>query len=387
MLSYGLGADSTAILLRWLTDPTSRDFALEDLIVITAMTGDEFTDTRELVEAEILPRLAAHRVRYVQIARGGPTVGDGVVVLDDSRSPYRLYAEGVYKLADELFSGGTVPQVARGRRTCSIKQKGIPLDTWIRDNVVGPYRHVMGFNAEEVSRAERDTSYSNEVRGTEYPLIAWGWGRERLLKEIEAIVRIGRPWPKSCCSFCPFANDNHLSRYVDEPAAAVQAMLMEHVSLALNPRVALFGETKANRSTSVQALVEAALPDVADEFYRHVASAEHAVYDIRRVFHAKRTDPTKKGSSARSVRRLFTGSPVACFNRLRALALELGGETPVTQDGIMRAWINHQHDGDYPRIERFLVVAPSLAIDKERASFDTWWTDYSERSTSYVVMG
>lgn len=31
VLSYGLGLDSTAVLLRWLTDPSSRDFDLSDL--------------------------------------------------------------------------------------------------------------------------------------------------------------------------------------------------------------------------------------------------------------------------------------------------------------------------------------------------------------------
>ena len=35
VLSLGLGADSAAILIRFLTDPSSRDFALEDLVVVT----------------------------------------------------------------------------------------------------------------------------------------------------------------------------------------------------------------------------------------------------------------------------------------------------------------------------------------------------------------
>lgn len=38
-MSYGMGVDSTAILLRWLTDPMSRDFDLRDLVVSTAHTG------------------------------------------------------------------------------------------------------------------------------------------------------------------------------------------------------------------------------------------------------------------------------------------------------------------------------------------------------------
>jgi hypothetical protein len=39
VMSYGMGADSTAILMRWLTEPASRDFDLQDLVVITAHTG------------------------------------------------------------------------------------------------------------------------------------------------------------------------------------------------------------------------------------------------------------------------------------------------------------------------------------------------------------
>lgn len=370
VLSYGLGADSTAILLRWLDDPTSRDFDLEDLIVLTAMTGDEFVDTRELVQAEVLPRMADHGVRYVQVARGGPTVADGVIVLDDSRTPTTLYAEGVYKLADEMFAGGTVPQVASGRRTCSIKQKGVPLDTWIEQNIDGPFRHVMGFNADEEKRVLRDSSYSNAVRQSEYPLVEWGWGRERLLEEIEAIVEIGRPWPKSCCSFCPFANDNHLARYVDQPEAAVQAMLMEHVSMALNPRMTLFA------SKSVQDLVADALPAVADAFYERLAGTEHAVYDIRRVFHARRDGSGRKGSANRSVRKVFHGTATECFRHIRGLALELGGERPVVEAGVMRSWIDHGGDR-YPSVERFLVVAPSLAADKQQPSFENWWAAYS----------
>ena len=43
-LSWGMGIESNAILTRWLTDPTSRTFSLEDLTVITAQTGDEHID-------------------------------------------------------------------------------------------------------------------------------------------------------------------------------------------------------------------------------------------------------------------------------------------------------------------------------------------------------
>jgi hypothetical protein len=85
-----MGADSTSLLLRWLTDPSSRDFAIEDLVVVTSMTGHEFDSTRGAVEIHVLPRLAEHGVRFIQIARSQRRTnraGGGVIVLDDSRQP------------------------------------------------------------------------------------------------------------------------------------------------------------------------------------------------------------------------------------------------------------------------------------------------------------
>ena len=46
VLSYGMGADSTSLLLRWLTEPSSRDFAIDDLVVVSSMTGGVRLDPR-----------------------------------------------------------------------------------------------------------------------------------------------------------------------------------------------------------------------------------------------------------------------------------------------------------------------------------------------------
>ena len=68
-LSYGMGADSTALLLRWITEPATRDFDLDELIVLTAMTGSEWESTLRDVEDVVLPLLAAHGIRFIQIGR------------------------------------------------------------------------------------------------------------------------------------------------------------------------------------------------------------------------------------------------------------------------------------------------------------------------------
>lgn len=89
-VSFGMGLDSSALLARWLTDPSSRDFALDDMVVLTAMTGHESAATISAVTRHLLPLLRAHSVRFIQIARSQrktTRVGDGVVVLEDSRFP------------------------------------------------------------------------------------------------------------------------------------------------------------------------------------------------------------------------------------------------------------------------------------------------------------
>lgn len=128
VMSYGMGVDSTAILLRWLTDPSSRDFALRDLIVITAHTGDEFEQTLRDVEEVVLPALRHHGVRFIQVGRTQRKTtagGEGVVVLDDSTTPQRLYVEG-YKLSDEMLSAGTLPQLGGGPHVLGPRQGELP---------------------------------------------------------------------------------------------------------------------------------------------------------------------------------------------------------------------------------------------------------------------
>ena len=146
VMSYGMGVDSTAILLRWLADPSSRDFDLQDLVVITAHTGDEFDQTLRDVEEVVLPALRRHGVRFIQVGRTQRKTtasGEGVAVLHDSTAPQRLHVDG-YKLSDEMLSAGTLPQVG-GARMCSVHAKGNCLDPIIAAVTAGRrYRHVLG---------------------------------------------------------------------------------------------------------------------------------------------------------------------------------------------------------------------------------------------------
>lgn len=363
VLSYGMGVESSAILLRWLEDPPSRDFDLSQLIIITAQTGNEFQDLGPLIQGHIIPRLVKDGVRWVQVARAGARQEDGIVVLEDSRASTRAYLEGAFKLSDELTTAGTVPQVAAGRRLCSLKAKGWPLDTWLEQNMAGrPFRHVMGFNADENDRMVRDSSYSTHQRSSEYPLAVWGWSREACERYIHDLT--GVMWPKSCCSYCPFAYKvnsadmgRHLDRFRAEPAASAEALLLEHVSLALNPRMTLYA------SRSLRSVIEAApgMEKVLEAFAALLATLPWTVYRVRRYYHARgradrKTDFMIKHTSS-------DGAHEALF--------EFGGDVR-HEAGAARIYTLHR-GSSYPTREEFYVAAPALPIEKSRAGFDARW--------------
>ena len=200
VLSYGMGADSTALLLRWIHEPDTRPCDLRDLLVITAMTGDEWPATGRLVTEHILPRLREHGVRWVQVARTGAAQADGITILDDSRAPRRVHLGGAYRQSDEMPAAGTVPQVA-GSRKCSAEAKGWVLDQFLAAEMSGqPYLHVMGFEKGEAKRAHRDAGYDTAQRTGSYPLIAWGW--DRAACEDYIYSQTGVRWPKSACTYC-----------------------------------------------------------------------------------------------------------------------------------------------------------------------------------------
>ena len=370
VLSYGMGTDSTAILLRWLEDPSSRDFALENLVVITSMVGDEYETTRELVEDHVLPRLRAHGVRFVQVARAN---GKGaLVVLEDSRQPTALHFRGAFKLSEEMEAGGTIP-ASGGCRKCSIKAKGEVLDKWMLQEMGDrPFRHVIGFESEETRRAVRDAKITRcqltptrakrtPNRIPEYPLIDWDWNRVACEDYIESLT--GSRWLKSACSYCPFSTGKAevLERWAAEPEAAVQALLLEHRALALNPRMKLF-KTKA----AVERVQETGMVDVYHRFQGALQGASWAVYRVTRVFYQ-----TKSGSfgAVRRLQVLATGDRAAMEAELATQAANRGRQ--ITPGDHPTVWIS-------PKVERAACVEDSIVVGlagaepKENRAFQTY---------------
>lgn len=374
VMSWGLGVDSSYILARWLTDPTSRDFDLADLVVLTAMVGNEFAQTARDAETAILPLLAAHSVRYIQVGRSRRNVtadGEGVVILDDSRSPTTLHIGGDYTLGNELLTAATVPQIG-GARKCSIKSKANVLSPVINRITAGqPYRHVLGFEAGEISRSRKDTLYNTQARTGWYPMQDWGVGRAEAIAYLKEVT--GVEFARSACTFCPFAlatekgRDATMDRYRREPGAAVEALVIEATSRAVNERQGLIGERPLS-----DLIAAAGMPEILAAAEDRLDAMDHVLLEVRRIVAAKAGQPGKAGMIWRSVTRLEVGARAEMAAALAAMP----GREVTAASGTTRRVLRSREDtpaGQFPQLEHFYVVAPAVVETKSRPGFDDAW--------------
>lgn len=393
ILSYGMGVESSAILVRWLEEPTVRPCDLSKLVVISAQTGDEYTDTQRDIEVHILPRLRAHNVRFVQVARSGRHQKDGITVLSDSRETTRLHIEGHYKLSDELRAAGTVPQFA-GEHICSLKFKAWVIERWLAENIGAPSLHAFGYNAEEtkrvlkseeanarriafgfnsaeIKRVARAISYDTAARQSFYPLVEWGWTRQACIDYLRATL--GITWRKSACVYCPFTSlkDDAIERHKEHPDQVADALMLEHLSLSLNPRGQLY------RDHTLVAITDSSGNQIATDAFRgKLDTAPWAIYRVRRIYRAgKDSDGTsredRKGNVIRAVERISPPTErQAAIEKLRNLP---GQMDTVERHGI--TYVYRQRCAEtFPTKEEFLVAMPAVVESKARYGLE-WFEE------------
>lgn len=386
--TMGMGVDSAAWLTAVLRGDIARDFELADLVVVTAMTGDESDRTRRYMETYLLPLMREHSIRYVQLARAGWSETEGVEVLSDSRVTEKMVMRGRVALSDEALRAGTIPQ--QSNRQCSYRFKGWVLDTWLAAEFGDtPRRHVVGFAAEETGRAARDDGYSRGVVGKVpwYPLIELDWDRTACLAYLARAYGLadGDEWPRSCCGFCPFQAGPDIARmgqrWQAEPQQAATAVRMEAPALALNPRMKLFGTLSA-----AEAAHRFGLGHVVDQVRAELADRPAAIYEVRRVYRRagdKRNpagvgngwilgpDKYAKGNDVwRSLRNVWAGGTLSDARaELAAMRDRVGGE--LDADG--RLWVKREAGPAYPDTEHYYAIAPAGIADKERDAFAEMW--------------
>ena len=186
IVGYGGGTDSTAMLVGLY------QHHIPVVLVLFADSGAEqphtyaFLDTMErwLVKHDMPP---ITRVWYID------------------QSGQRLTLE------QECLSSGSLPSIAYGYKKCSQKHKIQPKEkfcrhhemcraVWVRGECVVKF---IGYDAGEEDRRTKvtDRDEADAFYQKEYPLMEWGWNRERCIREIQDA---GLPLPgKSSCFFCP----------------------------------------------------------------------------------------------------------------------------------------------------------------------------------------
>jgi len=179
-LAYGLGVDSTAIIVGFVKRGIRPDF------ILFADVGAEKESTYAYLPI-IQDYLKRHHFPPVTVVKYEPKF-----------SPYTT-------IEGNMVMNATLPGATFNMGSCTVKWKIKPQEKWEKQNVKGTISKAIGFEAGEEYRQLRanDKAHAGQSGRTEciYPLIEWGWDRA----ECKARIReAGLPVPpKSSCIFCP----------------------------------------------------------------------------------------------------------------------------------------------------------------------------------------
>ena len=188
VLAYGIGVDSTALLVELESRGTPPD------LVITGDPGIEKPET--YVYQEMMAAwMAARGIRYETVRY----------------TPKRFkHWPPYYDLLANVLTNATLPSISLGRHSCSLKWKVAPQDAflkqwepakaaWARGQKV---IRLIGYDASpaDTRRYNHASAIANDLFECRYPLREWGWNRAACIARIEAA---GLPVPpKSSCFIC-----------------------------------------------------------------------------------------------------------------------------------------------------------------------------------------
>lgn len=241
VLSYGLGRDSTAILVGWHQKGIRPDH------IVFADVGSEKASTYAYLDV-IRPWLAKVGFPELTIVKYVPPV-----------APYDT-------IEGNMCMNCTLPSEVFGKGACSVKWKQDPQDRWAKrhpelkhvfDTDDGKIVKAIGYEFNELGRKDKmekakaklleqenaalakrnakkhaslaaDTHYDYR-----YPLIEWEWTLERCIDEIQAA---GLPVPpKSSCFFCPNIRPDEVRELTDEERGRI--MRIEILAEPYNQKV------------------------------------------------------------------------------------------------------------------------------------------------------
>ena len=188
-LAYGLGVDSSAIIVGMVARGIRPDF------ILFADVGAEKDSTYAYLPI-MQNYLAENNMPLVQVVRNMAP-----------KSPYST-------IEGNMAMNCTLPSPALGgRHSCTVKWKIDPQNKWCNANMDcvkawadhKQVTKVIGYEAGEEYRRNKAYNTFDPKYKYEHPLIDWGWDREEC---IARIAEAGLPVPeKSSCIFCPMMKE------------------------------------------------------------------------------------------------------------------------------------------------------------------------------------
>jgi len=190
VIAYGAGVDSTALLIGL------KDRGIRPDLILFADTGDEKAETYAFIpimnrwlESAGFPTVTTVRYRPVNFKHW---------------PPYET-------LGENCLTNGTLPSLAFGFKSCSLKWKVDPQNKFCNEwapavatwNADAKVRKMIGYDASPKDRKRFAHAIGMEDAKYDYsyPLIEWNWNREACKRRI---FEAGLPVPpKSACVFCP----------------------------------------------------------------------------------------------------------------------------------------------------------------------------------------
>lgn len=219
VVSFGLGVDSLAMLIGMHQRSIRPD------LILFADTGSEKPETYDYI-----PTVRAWLAKV------------GFPELTLVRYEPKRFKHGEYSsLAGNCLRNATLPSLAFGRKSCSLKWKAAPLDKFVASWAPAKaawasgqkVRRAIGYDCSGAD-SKRFAHASQKAIDPKYqylyPLREWGWDRKSC---IAAITAQGLPVPiKSACFMCPASKTcelKHLSQTHLRTIVMMEARALPHL--------------------------------------------------------------------------------------------------------------------------------------------------------------
>jgi hypothetical protein len=205
VVSYGMGTDSTAMLI------LLYELGIRPDLILFADTGGEKPGTYDYLETMNL-WLVTHDFPRITVVK--------------LRSKHA-------SLEDNCLANFTLPSLAYGRKGCSLKWKVAAMDTYVNSWQPGAVARALGMTVVRAIGYDAGPADSrrSDIEATDrwtywYPLRDSGMTREDC---IALIAREGLPQPgKSACFYCPATRKEELIALLDHhPDLVARALKME----------------------------------------------------------------------------------------------------------------------------------------------------------------